>query len=285
MPHVDPAQARKLAVRKKLLERLSTELGRISPKLCTEDKRHLDALRDGWSSLQGRLGGGTTVASANCSFPTAVSGTKTFPKATRDAIELLVMSLACDLTRVGSLQMSQARSPMVADFLGHSKDHHSISHEAPQPFTLGPKAPQETDAEHPSAQQLEQFKVPLQQMTEINVFYAEEVAYLCKRLSQFPVDGGKTLLDQCVIAWGNELDNGSNHDHFNMPFVLIGNAGGRIKTNQVVRYPVLNSYQSAGVAMRQHNDLLLTLGRAFGAPIDKFGDPAFSKGPLAELLA
>ncbi len=285
-PMIDPAPRRRLAVRKKLLERLSGDLDRVSPKLCTEDKRHLDALRDGWKTLQSRLGGGGDApVSANCAQPGNISGDKAFPKASRDMIELLVMSLACDLTRVASLQMSQARSPLVASWLGHSTDHHSISHEAPQPFTLGPNAPQATDAEKPTAAQLEQFKTPIRQMTEMNVFYAEEVAYLCKRLSQFPVDGGKTLLDQTVIAWGNELDNGSNHDHYNMPFTLIGSAGGRLKTNHVVRYPVLNSYMGQAVAMRQHNDLLVTLAKAFGASIDKFGDPTYSKGPLAELLA
>ncbi|MDX2021378.1 MAG: DUF1552 domain-containing protein [Deltaproteobacteria bacterium] len=284
MPTVDPVQARKLLVRKRVLQHLSGELQRLSPKLCTEDKRHLDALRDGWSTLEGRLNDNNTPASADCAYPDNITGTKAFPKATRDAIELLAMSLACDLTRVASLQMSQARSPMVADWLGHSKDHHSISHEAPQPFTLGPQAPQATDAERPTQQQLDQFKVPIAQMTDINVFYAEEVAYLCKRLSQFPVDGGKTLLDQCVIAWGNELDNGSNHDHFNMPFVLIGSAGGKLKTKQVVQFPVLNSYMAQAVAMRQHNDLLVTLAKAFGAPVEKFGDPTYSKGPITELL-
>lgn len=179
MPTIDPAERRRVAVRKKLLERLGSDLDRVVPKLCSEDKRHLDALRDGWKVLQSRLGGGDGTVSANCAQPDDISGDKAFPKASRDMIELLVMSLACDLTRVASLQMSQARSPLVAGWLGHSTDHHTISHEAPQPFTLGPKAPQETDAENPTPAQLEQYKGPIRQMTEMNVFYAEEVAYLC----------------------------------------------------------------------------------------------------------
>lgn len=279
----DPDAARKLAVRKRLLGRLDDELGRMTPKLCTEDRRQLEALRDGWQTLSSRLDGGGSSAAAGCAQP-VISSDKAFPKASRDVVELLVMSLACDLTRVASLQFSQARSPMVADFLGHTQDHHTISHAAPQPFTLGPNAPQSTDAERPTQAQLDTYKLPIQQMTEINLFYANEVAHLCKRLSEISV-GGKSLLDQTVICWGNELDNGSNHDHFNMPFVLIGSAGGRIKTNQVVRYPVLSSYDAQGVAMRQHNDLLVTLGRAMGVPMDRFGHPMYSKGPLAELLA
>lgn len=284
-PAADPDATRKLSVRKRLLSRLGDELGRVTPKLCNEDRRQLEALRDGWQTLSGRLDGSNSTAAAGCSYPTTVTGDKAFPKATRDSIELLAMSLACDLTRVASLQFSQARSPMLADWLGHSQDHHTISHAAPQPFTLGPNAPASTDADHPTQAQIDQYKQPIQQMTDVNVFYANEVAYLCKRLSDFSVGNGKTLLDQTVICWGNELDNGSNHDHFNMPFVLIGSAGGRLKTNQAVRYPVLSSYDAQGVAMRQHNDLLVTLARAMGVPMDKFGNAAYSKGPLTELLA
>lgn len=280
----DNAAASKLALRKKLAARVGGELDRITPKLCSEDKLQLEALRTGWNVLSGRLDGGGSSPAAGCQRPDNITGDKSYPKVTRDQIELLVMALACDLTRVASLQFSQARSPMLADWLGHKDDHHNISHMAPQPFTLGPMAPTKSDAEHPTQAQLDQYKQPIQQLTDINVFYATEVAYLCKRLSDISVGGGKSLLDQTVICWGNELDNGSNHDHFNMPFLLIGSAGGRIRTNQVVQYPVLDSYSNDGTAMRLHNDMLVTLARAMGVPMDKFGDPTYSKGPLTELL-
>ncbi len=80
--------------------------------------------------------------------------------------DLLAMSLACDLTRVASLQYSQALSPCVFNWLGHTEDHHTISHAAPQPYALGPNAPVTTDAEHTTAAQAEQFAVPIQKMTQ-----------------------------------------------------------------------------------------------------------------------
>lgn len=283
----EPMVDQRVEVRKRLFARLDGELGRLTPKLCNEDKVHMDALRSGWSTLASRLttdptGGG---ASASCAYPEGITGDAAFPKATREMIDLLVMSLACDLTRVSSLQFSQARSPLVFDWLGHTDDHHTISHNAPQPYALGPEAPITTDAELPTAAQLEQYKVPIQQMTDVNVWYANEILYLLDRLSQFPVAGGKTLLDQCVICWGNELDNGSNHDHYNMPFLVMGGGGGKLRTNQVVDFPVYNSYQPAGGAERAHNDLLVTLAHAMGATgITSFGDAAFNKTPISELL-
>jgi hypothetical protein len=65
-------------------------------------------------------------------------------------------------------------------------------------------------------------------LTKINTFYAEEFAYLLKRLKETPVAGGGTLLDQALIVWGTEIDNGNSHDHFDMPFVLAGGGAGRL---------------------------------------------------------
>jgi hypothetical protein len=282
-PAVDP----RIELRKKVFTHLDAELGRLSPKMCSDDRAHLDALRTGWSALGERLGSGSGAgASAECAYPEGVVGATEFPKATREMADLLAMSLACDLTRVASLQYSQALSPCVFNWLGHTEDHHTISHAAPQPYALGPNAPVTTDAEHTTAAQAETFKVPIQKMTDINVWYTEEVLYLLDRLSSFPVAGGKTLLDQCIICWGNELDNGSNHDHFNMPFLIIGDGGGKLKTNQVVDFPILDSYQNEGTAERQHNDLLVTLAQGMGATgITSFGESQFNKGAITALLA
>jgi hypothetical protein len=278
----DPAAAAQLEIRKRLFSRVDGELGRLTPKMCSQDAMQLQALRDGFSQLNKQItgsGGGTAVAA--CSQP-SVMGTKTLPQASRDMIELVAMSVACDLTRVVSLQYSAARSPAVFDWLGQTTDHHSISHTAPQPFQLGPNAPVTSDPEHPTAAQLSASAVPIQQMTDVNVWYAKEIAYLVQRLDQVGV------LDQCIICWGNELDNGSNHDHYDQTFVLIGGGAGALKTNQLVQLgPIADPYKQLTDQphVRAHNDLLVTLARAMGVNISTFGDAALNSGPITELLA
>jgi len=280
-----PPADHQLEVRKRLFTHVDGELGRLMPKLCKEDGTQLDALRAGFNQLNSQLmTGGTAggMALASCSQPTLM-GTKTLPVASRDMIELLVMSLACDLTRVTSLQYSAARSPAVFSWLKHTTDHHSISHTAPQGVFLGPNAPITDDPEHPTQAQLSLNAVPIQQMTDINVWYATEIAYLVKRLSDFG------LLDQCVLCWGNELDNGAGHDHCNQKFILIGGGGGKLKTNQLVQFtpvatpgsPPIN--QQTGV--RAHNDLLVTLAKVMGVQMDKFGDATLNRSPITELIA
>lgn len=71
-----------------------------------------------------------------------------------------------------------------------------------------------------------------------------------------------------------------------MPFVVIGSGGSKLKTNQVVDFPILDSYQNEGTAERQHNDLLVTLAQAMGATgITSVGEPQFNKCPSTQLLA
>jgi hypothetical protein len=285
-PTVDPAVVRREEIRRRLYGRLDAELGRINPRLCSEDQLQLSALRDGWAALTAKLGqsGPGAGASASCGKPTGITGAKDFPTNIKEQIDLLAMSLACDLTRVASLQMSAARSPMVFDFLGQTEDHHTISHAAPQPSQLGPNAPITTDADKPTAAQLTQYAEPIRKMTEVNVFYAEQVAYLCQKLSEFQVDATTTLLDQCIICWGNELDNGSNHDHYNVPFLLIGGGNGAIRTNQLVSFPIADPYRPISEAQYAHNDLLVTLAQAMDTNITTFGDPSLNRGPIASIL-
>jgi hypothetical protein len=58
-----------------------------------------------------------------------------------------------------------------------------------------------------------------------------------------------------------------------MPFVLAGNVADQFRTGRFVEY----------ADAKYHNDLLATIGKAFGLDSDTFGDKRFSNGPLASL--
>ncbi len=278
----------RLALRKRVMSRLDGEIGRVEARLCNEDRQQLQALRDGLDTLSKSTGTRGPAALPACG-PPHPSGAGDYPTIVQNTIDLLVMTLACDLTRVASLQLSQGLSPMVADFLGITTDHHSLSHQAPHRARLGPDAPAASDEDHPTPAQIAICEPAIDELTKINQFYATQIAYLCARLGAIPVGNGKTLLDQTVICWGNELDNGSDHDHYEIPYVLLGGAGGALETGQLVEYPVFDGYdlpESAKLgAKRATNDLYVTLAKLMGVDLPTFGNPAYNVGPLAELLA
>ncbi|MEZ4314900.1 MAG: DUF1552 domain-containing protein, partial [Polyangiaceae bacterium] len=101
----------KLEVRKRLLARVGGELSRLNPRLCSEDRQQLDALRDGFDAIGKKLDTPITGGVAGCEYPTTLTGEPAYPSVIHDQIDLLAMALACDLTRVASLQLSQALSP------------------------------------------------------------------------------------------------------------------------------------------------------------------------------
>ncbi len=119
----------------------------------------------------------------------------------------------------------------------------------------------------------------------IRRFHFEQIAKLCKRLESIP-EGNGTMLDNTVIVY---LSDGAEAHHsraWEWPFVMIGNAGGKLKAGRYVDYP--------GYGMLGHRttaNLYTTFLNIAGNNAERFGmaDPNLKDldqtGPLTELLA
>lgn len=102
--------------------------------------------------------------------------------------------------------------------------------------------------------------------------------YLVGKLAAVSSPTG-ALLDRGYYLWGNQVSNG-NHDMRNMPYVIAGNANGRLKTRRFV--------EAGGVT---HNMMLNTLlaaagvSKTGGTAVDDFGHITLKKGLIPALLA
>jgi hypothetical protein len=272
-------------IRKQVSAHLNSELTSLQSRLCTEDREQLQNLQALWNQNQTQLQS-AAMAAAACSVPSlgAVppAGTDPFPTYAQSMSNILAMALACDLTRVASLQFSHALSPVTHTWLGASQTqtHHMYSHTGPSSlYALGPdlyNEPASVTSTYP------------QQLIDIEAWYAKQVAALAYTLSQFKTVSGKNLLDQTVICWGSELDMGAAHNHDDTPFVLIGSGGGKLLTNRVLRFPLKLDANSATSAIvdRSQNDLLLTLAKVMGVDLGgTFGNASYCTGPITQILA
>jgi hypothetical protein len=299
-PYTDPAAAigtlfpkisassgpdKKAFIRQKVATQVNQDLTSLQPRLCTEDRQQLQNLQAIYNQTLAQIER-AAMAAAACSAPTAPAlpdAGDPFPAYAQAMANVLAMALACDLTRVASLQYSHALSPVTHTWLGSSQTqtHHIYSHQGPSylgGLGLDPYAtPSPVASQYP------------QQLVDIEDWYAQQVAGVAYTLSQLKTATGKNLLDQTVICWGSELDMGAAHTHDNTPFVLVGSAGGRIKTNQLVRFLVNygNGPPQDGAGTRFHNDLLITLAQVMGVslPGNTFGTPTYCTGPIKEILA
>jgi hypothetical protein len=248
----DPGAAERLrAERRSVLDAVKESYAAVLPRLSAEDRRKLDAHFTHLRSLETRFldlstGGGGCDRPARPALDHRANAN--FPAVGKLQMDLLVAALACDLTRVGSLQWSHSVGDVRFTWLGASRGHHDMSHD-----------PDSNTA-------------TWELVTKIDTWYAEQFAYLLGRLKSIQ-EGDRTLLDNCLVVWCNELSRGNSHSHDNQPFVLAGRAGGALRTGRFLKYSRI-----------PHNNLLVSLLNAMGVPATTFGNPANCTGALTGLL-
>ena len=234
-----------------ILDDLSDDLKRVSAKVSREDRRILDEHTSLVREMERELHGAPTAL--NHPVPVLEAGIKeendNIPQISKQQIDLLVNAFAADFMRVATLQYTNSVGQARFKWLGIEQGQHDLSHEP------------DSNAE---AQE---------KLTRITAWYAEQVAYLAKRLGETPEPGGQgSLLDNTLIVWTNELGQGNSHTLDNIPFVLLGGGWG-LQMGRSLRYDKV-----------PHNRLLLSLAHGAGHRLDKFGNPDLcGDGPLPNL--
>lgn len=258
--------AARLADRQRVLEAVSLDLEALRRRLPKDDQvkleAHLTAVREVGHSLT--TGAGSD--SATCRKPELGPALDPWrnddlPAIAKLQMDLVAMALACDLTRVATVQFGNGGASHRYTWLGRefAKDpelgascmvrgFHALSHTDTKPTSRA-------------------------MIVRINTWYAQQFAYFLEKLASIP-EGSGSVLDRTLVVWLNELGDGGAHTHVLTPWVLGGDAGGFLKTGRLLSVPG-----------EPHNRLLLTLAHAMGVGLDEFGDPDYcAAGPLHEII-
>jgi hypothetical protein len=105
---------------------------------------------------------------------------------------------------------------------------------------------------------------------KVNRFFTEQVAYIAARLDAVQ-EGERTLLDNCMVLYLSSMMTG-NHDNDQLPVVMLGRAGGQVRSGRVLDY--------LGKPNRKMCSLYLSLMDKAGVHLNAFGD---SNERLAEV--
>lgn len=228
------------------------ELRRFRNFVAPDDRAKLDQHLDHVAELEARV---SQTQGPTCDIPAALrrqvqSTTNDIPKIGEAQMQLAVHALACDLTRVVTLQWSGSVGTIKYPWLGLELNHHTYSHEV--------------DSKDESRRAIR----------AIDRWHAEQFGTLVRSLMSREAEDGTSLLEHTLVLWVNELGRGSNHSRRDQSWLMAGNLGGYFDTGRSVE-----------LQGRSNNDLFVTMMRGFGLEDATFGDPAFNGGPLDQLTA
>lgn len=244
--------ARTQSRRRSILDFLKDDLASVERRLSSEDRQRLEQHHTAFRELETQLeepapscGDGEQPTLSNWLDASRMDPISEFQ------INQTVQALACDRTRVATLQYGKGLGAVGLQPIGRTGSWHAYSHEGD------------------SNQEARQI------LTEVNRYIATRFAHLLDEMKAIP-EGDGTLLDNSVVLWVNELGKGNNHDFHDAPVVIAGNLQGFFETGG----------RHVTVGLRAHNDLLMTLAHGFGhTEMTEFGIPELCSGVIEELLA
>ena len=155
--------------------------------------------------------------------------------------DILVLAFQTDTTRVCTLKLNNDHGTLRFPHLGVDyMIHHLLSHS-------------DTD-----------------DWLKVNQFFLEQMAYIARRMDAIQ-EGERTLLDNSMLMLCSSMITG-HHDANQLPVVMLGGGGGRIKGGRNLDY--------LGKPVRQMCRLYLNMMDKMGVHLDEFGD---AKKPLSEI--
>lgn len=255
-----PALSQVFARRKSVVDFVKDQIETTRALLGKDDRARLDEHLGAIREVEASLTTPPPAVNADCGNPKVelidgpnTGGAQPFDKLTDVQMELLVLAIACQLTPVASLQLSNSGSGEPFAFLGvpsgrdilHGWVHNDGGH-----------------ADFP------------EYARKAFTWFAGRFAHLLGRLQSID-DGGRPLLDSCAVVWCSHFGNGGAHSPVNVPWVLAGRAGGALKPGRSLDFTA---------SPQPHNRLLIGIAQAMGVSLDKLGNEKYGTSPLPGML-
>ena len=231
-----------------ILDAVTEGVTRLRKSLGASDQARIEQYLDSVREIERRIELAETATETSLALPDAPVGVPdTFEEHIKLLLDLLALAYQTDITRVGSLMVSYESAPRTYPQIGISEGHHPLSHHNGDPKKVA-------------------------QLIKINTYHVQMLAHFLDRLRATP-DGDGTLLDHALVLYGSGMADGNTHNHTNLPCLLAGGAGGRLKGGRHLVYP-------KGPAMTQ---ALLGILDMMGVPADGMSDATGVTDRLADL--
>lgn len=238
--------ARRRLFKSSVLDFVSEQANDLKPRISTSDSLKIDQYLTSIRELEQRIQNDPGLSGAGCAGVANPGHPDAIPEQVRAMLDVIVLALQCDATRVVTYMMGNGGDGAVNGFpwLDVPDHHHGIAHHMSQ------------------TQNFDKIK-------KVDLWEVEQLAYLLGKLDAIP-EGGRTLLDNCVVLYSSEISDGNRHNHDNLPVLVAGSGGGAFRPGRHVNY-----------GERPIAELYLSIIQALGANASQFGPDG--NGPLPDL--
>lgn len=226
--------------RKSVLDFVLQDAKQLHQSLPPVDQRKLDEYLYSVRDVEKRLTGSErlqTTEQGVSDYPRPSGVPKGLDKHAELMMDMITLAMQTDSTRIISFMFANAGSNRSYPEIGVSEGHHESSHHGKSPHKQ-------------------------ENVAKINRFHIDRFGYLLARLKAVREANGKSLLDNSMVIYGSGISDGDRHNHDDLPIILAGEAGGRIKSGRHIRYP-------NGTPLC---NLYVWMMRQMGAKVDSFGD-------------
>ncbi|MBB4614136.1 DUF1552 domain-containing protein [Novosphingobium taihuense] len=227
-----------------ILDFVRDDAARLSGALGTEDRHKLDEYLDATRAIEKRIQraqGEPAPQGTTMQAPPGIPDD--FAAHVKLMIDLQVLALQADLTRVGTFMIGREISNRTYPEIGVPDSHHMLSHHGKNPEKMA-------------------------KLALINRYHMSFFAYMLQRLKEVR-DGEGSLLDTMLVLRGSAFGDSNDHDFMDLPVIVGGGLvqGGRHMT------------VAQGTSM---SDLMLAGLNLLGVPATKFGDSSGPLKGLAD---
>jgi len=211
-------RAARRAQGKSILDAFTESLGGLKKNVGAHDRTTLDQYTDEVREIERRLDLAAKASEVAPSINEPNGIPSNFDEHIKMHYDLVTLAFKADITRVATLLGARDLTGRSYPFPkgewfpngGTSVSFHGGSHHADVPSSMANYA-------------------------QLNRYHVSTTAYLAEQFKKTP-DGDGTLLDHSLILHGTNMGNSNQHQHFDVPHILIGGANGRLKGGRFLTY-------------------------------------------------
>lgn len=200
---------RRATLRRSVLDAVLERTDRLQTRLDAADRAKLDQFTTGVRELELRI---QAIEEIECPVPAEPGSNPGFAEKVAAFVDLMVVALQCDYTRVLTFMGGPSTAMTTFPFLGISTDHHSLSHN--QAYSDAARA----------------------DLLAIQQWYVSQYATLCDKLAQVPTADGD-LLSTSLVSLVSEFAESNSHVANPSSFLVAGGEAGGVLQGRHRRHP------------------------------------------------